>query len=392
MTAAASGSVLTQIVSSKKHKLPIQGQFGETWVADDPILQCEVVLKELPLTNQAEVDKALGEAQRMEKARHRNVAQIRFIGQDGSQPIARIVMPLYQNGCLEQAMRNNGGSIPISRALRYVEHVLLALAHTHARGMLHADIKPSNVLIGDNDEALLTDFGQSVDMLMSGPAAGIAPTPQVYGWIRSPEIFASQPADITADLYQVGLLLYRLINGKRLWKQQLILAAAKANPGMFPDPATDPGAWATNEIDLFFLAQPQLPALTAAGKWPVRDVWSPHVPAGLRRVIRKAISVSPSDRYQSAEEMKNALAGVTVIPAVAGCTVKDDPTGWTWMHRVNEQMYTSSMHYAGNRWGLTSSRQNVTGGPIAKVHAHCGSHGNLKDALKALERRFKEVR
>lgn len=392
MSLPMSTPVVTQIAALKKHKLPIQGFFGETWVADDPLLQTEVVLKELPLTSQAEVDKALNEARRMQQASHRNVAQIRYIGNDATQPIARIVMPLYARGCLEQAMRRSGGSLPIGRALRYTDHVLLALAHTHTRGMIHADIKPSNILIGDDDEGLLTDFGQSVDMLMSGPGAGMAPTPTMYGWIRPPEAFSGLPVDLTADLYQVGVLLYRLINGKRLWKQQLIHAASDANPGMFTDPTTDSAAWSLDDGELWKRAAPQLGTLVAAGRWPVRSLWAPHVPLALRRVIRKAISAAPADRFQSATEMKEALAGVTVPPLIGGCTVRDDADGWTWTHETNDQTYTSTLSYSLGRWEVESLRKNRTTGVSQTLQAHCGIHASQQDALKAVGERFKGVK
>lgn len=250
------------------------GHFGEVWHAVDLGLETECAVKCIPPTKVINRDNFYQEAQVLKAAEHPNIVGVTETGELSDGRIY-VVMEYLANGSLEDEA--SGGYLPLTRAKRLMIDVLRGLAHAHQQGIVHRDIKPGNIMIGNAQEGKLSDFGLALPDISTLDLSAV----KGYQYLLhlAPEV--STFADYTplADIYAAGVTLYRLVNG---------------------DSHLPP-------------LQPQLARQMAkAGKFPDRDSYRGFVPSGLKKVINKAMSVNPADRYQTADEMRRALEQVHV--------------------------------------------------------------------------------
>lgn len=167
-----------------------------------------------------------------------------------------------------------GRGLPRSAALEVMIGLLRALDHVHRQGFVHADIKPSNVLVSQRDgrfKADLIDFGVAVPR---GRALGdeLLATPEY----AAPEVLEGGTVDARSDLYAVGLILYELLEGRRPWPESDVdkLWAARSRGGP--------------------------PAISA-----------PEVSAGLSELVMRLLMPRPAERPSSASEVLAELSRVT---------------------------------------------------------------------------------
>ncbi|WP_445165688.1 protein kinase domain-containing protein [Mycolicibacterium sp. Dal123E01] len=129
-------------------------------------------------------------------------------GLDGSHPF--LVMELVEGGTLRELLRERG-PMPPHAAAAVLRPLLGGLATAHHAGLVHRDVKPENVLISDDGEVKLVDFG----LVRAVAEAGITSTSVILGTAAylSPEQVSSGSADARSDVYAVGVLAYELITG-----------------------------------------------------------------------------------------------------------------------------------------------------------------------------------
>jgi serine/threonine-protein kinase len=129
-------------------------------------------------------------------------------GLDGSHPF--LVMELIEGGTLRELLRERG-PMPPHAAAAVLRPVLGGLATAHHAGLVHRDVKPENVLISDDGEVKLVDFG----LVRAVAEAGITSTSVILGTAAylSPEQVSSGAADARSDVYAVGILAYELLTG-----------------------------------------------------------------------------------------------------------------------------------------------------------------------------------
>jgi serine/threonine protein kinase len=129
-------------------------------------------------------------------------------GLDGAHPF--LVMELIEGGTLRELLRERG-PMPPHAAAAVLRPVLGGLATAHHAGLVHRDVKPENVLISDDGEVKLVDFG----LVRAVAEAGITSTSVILGTASylSPEQVSSGAADARSDVYAVGILAYELITG-----------------------------------------------------------------------------------------------------------------------------------------------------------------------------------
>jgi eukaryotic-like serine/threonine-protein kinase len=266
-----------------------EGMNSEVFLAFDPQLRGEIAVKEIPKA-------ALGnsptsyfeEASLMFASTHPHVVPPLY-GCHTADKIS-VAMPYYQRGSLKP--RIEAGPLPSKESLRIGHGVLLGLTQIHLQKILHLDIKPSNVLFDDVDRPRIADFGQARTV----DSAGVVTAPRMYQLAFPPETLQTSKATVQSDVYQMGLLLYRLVNGNPHYEAQV--------------PALS-----------------ELGSRIVGGRFPNRDSFMPHVPKRLRTAIRKALRVNPAERYHSAAEMSDALAKIKialdweVIPSANGSLV-----------------------------------------------------------------------
>jgi eukaryotic-like serine/threonine-protein kinase len=141
------------------------------------------------------------------KLEHPNITSFRTAFRVNEEVL--MIMEYVEGSCLSQKLHHR---LEVWRAVDYTCQVLSALSHAHQSGVLHRDVKPSNILIGADDRVKLTDFG--IASLTADP--GLTVTGGTVGtlYYRSPEQMKALPIDGRADLYSAGVTLYEMITGR----------------------------------------------------------------------------------------------------------------------------------------------------------------------------------
>jgi len=220
------------------------GAMGTVWRAFDSVLETEAALKEIEFAGgvaDAEradrVERALREARHAAKLRgHPHVVTILDVVLDDGLPW--IVMELVPSRSLYEVVRDDG-PLPPAEVARVGVAMIDALVAARDHGIVHRDVKPSNVLIGANGRVVLTDFGIATgDGDPTLTVTGVLGTP-LY---MAPERLNNQPATFEADLFSLGGTLYFAVEGRPPFERDsfgAMLAAIVLHP---PAPAPHAGS------------------------------------------------------------------------------------------------------------------------------------------------------
>ncbi len=185
-----------------------------------------------------------------------------------------IVMPFVDSGTLADLLR--GGPLSLAQIRSIIAQVGDALDYAHSQGVIHRDVKPSNILVDQRGNCLLTDFGiakmveATVHFTRTG---GLVGTPAYM----SPEQITGEELDGRSDIYSLGIVLYEMATGRPPYQ-------AETPPAIFVKHLHDP-----------------LP--------PPRSL-NPSLPEAVERVILKSLAKRREDRYQTGGDMVQALRSV----------------------------------------------------------------------------------
>jgi uncharacterized RDD family membrane protein YckC len=202
-----------------------RGGMGAVYRAWDVSLLRPVALKVLLSDSTSARNRFLREARSQAQLRHPNVVPIHYVGE--SEGTVFLVMDLVEGESLNDLIRREGRVAP-ERALDIVDAVATALAAGHAAGLIHRDVKPSNILLERSGRALLADFGLAKDIAAADIAEGAEPGPtslRSAGLTRAgaivgtpaylaPEQAAGGQVDHRADMYALGASLFEALTGK----------------------------------------------------------------------------------------------------------------------------------------------------------------------------------
>lgn len=320
-----------------------RGSFGEVWLVHEKALDREFALKILPpgMT----VVPLLREAQIGNRLNHNNLVHVHqadVVQHDGVDYVL-IAMDFHRAGSVERCA-NPAGFVPLPDVLRIGRDILQGLDYLHARNFFHNDIKPGNILIGGQGQAMLSDYGITGVSSNGQPAAA----PNAYLLHRAPEVRATGNVDAVSDLFQVGMTLARLLVGLTHLR----------------------GIWAM-EGQAGYEAR-----IDSAKLFTVAD-FPGHIPPALRRVICKSINPVPADRYSTALDMRRELEklsfpGFWTVNA-AGQEVGQDRTHSYAFERVPR---------AGGRSDVLCLRTNLKSGNTQRVTKFCGQGLEAKLAHK----------
>lgn len=251
-----------------------RGAFGIVMEAEDIVERQPVAVKLLNLFLMASPAEARSLRERFarewaatSRLDHPRVARALRVGEERGVPF--IVMERVPGRTLAELLAAE--TISREHGARILADVLEALDHAHRLGIVHRDVKPSNVMVEPGGRARLMDFGIAKVMeTLSGAATtqtGLLGTPSYM----SPEQAAGRPLDARSDLFSVGLVAYELLSGRR---------AFDGHPGA---------------------------VIGQILSRPVPDL--PTLPSALGAWLRKACAREPGDRFASAAEMARSLEG-----------------------------------------------------------------------------------
>lgn len=161
------------------------------------------------------------EARAVARLKNPGLVDIYDQGTDGRHPF--LVMELVEGGTLRELLRERG-PMPPHAVAAVLRPVLGGLAAAHRNGLVHRDVKPENVLISDEGEVKLVDFG----LVRAVAEAGITSTSVILGTAAylSPEQVASGASDSRSDVYSAGILTYELLTGATPFTGDSALAVA----------------------------------------------------------------------------------------------------------------------------------------------------------------------
>jgi eukaryotic-like serine/threonine-protein kinase len=254
-----------------------QGGMGLVYKARDPSNDRIIALKVLALrlTDDAEfIARFEREVQTSRELSHPNIVAALGSGTDEGQPY--LAMEYIEGTSLGRLLQTNG-ALSERRALEIARDISAALEHAHSRGVIHRDIKPDNVLLGNDRVVKLTDFGlakllrQDQRLTQSGIAIG---TPH---YISPEQVEASRYIDHRADLYSLGAMLFHMLTGKVPF-----------------DGATN------NDVMLLHLHEKLRDP---------RDL-NPKISTAATQVVRKLMAKKASERYETAAQVREDLEAV----------------------------------------------------------------------------------
>jgi tRNA A-37 threonylcarbamoyl transferase component Bud32 len=247
-----------------------EGSFAETFVATDVMLNRRVAIKILrpELSAHPEyVQRFAREAQAAAAVRHSNVIDVFDFGKDGN--LTFLVMEWVSGPCLKRFIHRR--RLDVSQALAITGEILNGLAAIHAAGIVHRDIKPHNILLSSGTPKV-TDFGIArFNGAASATRTGVALGTASY---MAPEQARGEAVTPAADIYATGVMLYEMITGR------------------LPFSGNDP-------IQVLYQHVHERP--------PRPRLLNPHIPPYVEEMILRAMSKHPEDRFQSAEEMLDAI-------------------------------------------------------------------------------------
>ena len=198
-----------------------------------------------------------------------------------SENLQYIVMEYVDVMTLREYLNERGGKLTSRETVHFISQILKALDHAHRNGVVHRDIKPQNIMLLDNGQLRMMDFGiarisRAENQLTGGKAMG-----SVH--YISPEQAKGDETDFTSDIYSVGVMMYEMLSGH------------------LPFDADDVVEVAIKQIS----DKPQ----------SLQEL-APNVPHGLVEITERAMAKRPDNRYASAAEMLSALNAYVENPAI----------------------------------------------------------------------------
>ncbi len=253
-----------------------EGAVGIVSRAWDEVLRRDVAVKMLKpahASDERTVARFYAEARAAARLAHPHAVLVHDIVADRAWHA--IVMEYVAGVSLERVLASEG-RVGEARTVRYGREIAQALAAAHAGGLLHRDVKPSNVLITQNDGVKVADFGLAKAIVDVGTSTEAGRMIGSASYV-SPEQAQGLPLTPASDLYSLGVVLHRLVTGRLPFEGASPIAVAVAHVTA-PAPAEDE------------LAREMSPALA--------------------RIVARLLRKAPAERYASATDVAAALAAI----------------------------------------------------------------------------------
>ncbi len=228
------------------------------------------VLKEEFLDNEELVRRFKNESKAISILDHPNIVKVYDVSV--TDKLQYIVMEYVDGITLKEYLKQRGGALTWKETVHFATQVLGALQHAHSKGIIHRDVKPQNIMLLADGSIKMMDFG----IARFSRAQSQTVSDKAIGSVHyiSPEQAKGDKTDARTDIYSVGVMLYEMLSGKL--------------------PFDGDGAVSIAIMQISDKAK------------PLAQV-APNVPEGLRQITEKAMEKDPAKRYQSAQEMLDAI-------------------------------------------------------------------------------------
>lgn len=248
------------------------------------------ILQEQFSSNQQFVIRFRKEAQAVAAlSSHPNIVNVYDVGcsEDGEH---YLIMEYVEGKTLKEVIKKKG-NLTVKESLDYTNQILAGLSHAHSYGVIHRDIKPQNIMITTVNQVKIMDFGLALNLSDSTMTYDSSVFGSVY--YIAPEIAQKGTGDMRADIYSTGIVLYEMLTGE------------------LPFNGDSPITIALQHVE---------------GSFDSVDDIDEDIPYEVARVVDKAMSVNPAERYSGAKAMmrdiKNAAdendIPLKAIPVIAG--------------------------------------------------------------------------
>ncbi len=228
------------------------------------------VLKEEFLDNEELVRRFKNESKAISILNHPNIVKVYDVSV--TDRLQYIVMEYVDGITLKEYLKQRGGALTWKETVHFATQVLAALQHAHSKGIIHRDVKPQNIMLLADGSIKMMDFG----IARFSRAQSQTVSDKAIGSVHyiSPEQAKGDKTDARTDIYSVGVMLYEMLSGRL--------------------PFDGDGAVSIAIMQISDKAK------------PLAQV-APNVPEGLRQITEKAMEKDPAKRYQSAQEMLEAI-------------------------------------------------------------------------------------
>lgn len=243
-----------------------RGAQGSVHLADDVALDRKVALKRI--THSTLADSLLGEARAVAALSHPNIVRLYDTFREAEHEV--LVYEYIAGKSLARKLKDQAGPLPVGEALAIAQALLTGLAHAHANGVLHCDIKPANVLIDAHGAPKLTDFGIAASSKQTAASGDYRGTPAYV----APELAAGGKASPASDQFSVGVVLFEMLTGR-------------------------PPIVSNNTFETIYRM--------ANEPFVAPSTLNPHIEARLDALVLRSLAKRPDERFADVESFRKAI-------------------------------------------------------------------------------------
>ncbi len=249
------------------------GGMAVIYKAYDPKLSRTVAIKILRpslIQNQEMLSRFQNEARSVANLTHPNIVTVFDVDNDGA---TQFIVMEFVDGQDLKAIIKREGALTLDRVLRLAIQICNGIGYAHRTGLVHADVKPQNILVTREDVVKVTDFGIAQAFSDSQPAERqqvVWGSPHYF----SPEQARGEKPTPPSDVYAIGIVLFEMLTGR------------------LPYTGTD---------------QQQLALSHIRDRIPLVTEFNPAVPEALAQIVQKVMSKEPSARYRTADQLASVL-------------------------------------------------------------------------------------
>ena len=282
------------------HQILGQGNQGIVYLADDPDLNRKVAIKSVNLKTglklDGNIDQLLAEARTVSKLQHSNIVSIFDIGMQDNAPY--LVLEFIDGESLKSKIRQG---CSLDQKIGIMRDILQGAAAAHAQDIVHCDIKPANIMLSEQGQAKIADFGLAFLTDAAGrDSDALYGTPQYM----APEYLETHKHQKVSDVFSIGLVCYELLTGKPAFTGKDVYQVINA----IANKEATPPSRVNGDID-----------------------------ERLDALIMKSLEKDPAQRYPDADAMLQALNDYLALDAVAAASDNSDATVKFLLRRIRHK-------------------------------------------------------